>query len=85
MDLFTIVDSRSFFRAQNHTFEVEGVYEPKILVQLLESLALSNSCPKKILESSCIHSVPLPFKGALKNINTLEEYTETILKLFFTL
>ncbi len=26
MDPFTIVDSRSFFRAQNHTFEVEGVY-----------------------------------------------------------
>ncbi len=28
MDPFTIVDSRSFFRAQNHMFEVEGVYTP---------------------------------------------------------
>jgi molybdenum cofactor guanylyltransferase len=53
-----------------------AIYEPKMVFNLFNSLALGKKCPKKILHNSLIKQVPLPFENALMNVNTPQEYDQ---------
>lgn len=55
------------------------IYEPKVLVRLLEGLALGCRCPRKILCELPIKTLTLKDERALDNINSKDDLLSTLL------
>ena len=57
------------------------IYEPKSHSRLLSFLGQEYKCPRKMLINSNIHLLKQPYKGHLDNINTPEEFEDSITKI----
>jgi molybdopterin-guanine dinucleotide biosynthesis protein A len=53
-----------------------AIWEPKAYQVLLQFLAQGYSCPRKVLINSPVHLLSATNAGALRNVNTPEEYEE---------
>jgi molybdopterin-guanine dinucleotide biosynthesis protein A len=68
-----------FESVHNHLPEpLCAIYEPHCRHSLLQHLGNGVYCPRKILMMSDIELVKLPHARALENVNTPEEYRQTI-------
>jgi len=69
----------SCYKSKNSDFPEPlcSIYEPKILLRLLQFLGLGYQCPRKVLIQSPTQLLEQPYKSTLENINFNDEYIKT--------